>query len=634
MKLNKKFDLARIIISALLTIALVFIEIFFGETKLGNTTVKLAIILPVTLVLYIFVSFDLYVKSAKNLAKRDFFNEITLTLIASIAALAVGEFVEGLAVTVFFQIGEKFENYAVNKSRDSIKAIIDLRPETVTLYNNRIEKIVDPFDVQINDLFIVKSGERVALDGVIVEGSSSLDTSSMTGESTPRKCQTGDEIISGVINLGSPLVIKATKEFYNSTMSQMLELVESASSNKAQTEKFITKFARIYTPIVIALAFLVATVVTLIIDYTNPAIWSRYIQAAASMLVISCPCAIVLSIPMAYFVSLGVASKNNILVKGGNYLDNFRKINTVVMDKTGTITKGNFEVSSINPTNDFTSNELLLLVKNAEYYSSHPIALAILKDRQEIDESDLKDYEEISGKGIKTLYKGKTLLVGNSKLMDDFEIAFSKVDTPFTIVYCSYDGKYAGSITIKDEIKETSLQAINNFYKNGVKSTYMLTGDNESIAKVIAKDANISSYESNLLPLQKVDALKEIMKSSKNNVCYVGDGINDAACLTTANIGVSMGLAGSDLTIESSDAVIMNDDLNGINKAIKISKSNYATVMVNLIFAISVKVIVMILNLIPTLPIDSYIMWLAIFADVGVTIICVLNSLRLMTKKY
>ena len=634
MKLNKKFDLARIIISALLTIALVFIEIFFGETKLGNTTVKLAIILPVTLVLYIFVSFDLYVKSAKNLAKRDFFNEITLTLIASIAALAVGEFVEGLAVTVFFQIGEKFENYAVNKSRDSIKAIIDLRPETVTLYNNRIEKIVDPFDVQINDLFIVKSGERVALDGVIVEGSSSLDTSSMTGESTPRKCQTGDEIISGVINLGSPLVIKATKEFYNSTMSQMLELVESASSNKAQTEKFITKFARIYTPIVIALAFLVATVVPLIIDYTNPAIWSRYIQAAASMLVISCPCAIVLSIPMAYFVSLGVASKNNILVKGGNYLDNFRKINTVVMDKTGTITKGNFEVSSINPTNDFTSNELLLLVKNAEYYSSHPIALAILKDRQEIDESDLKDYEEISGKGIKTLYKGKTLLVGNSKLMDDFEIAFSKVDTPFTIVYCSYDGKYAGSITIKDEIKETSLQAINNFYKNGVKSTYMLTGDNESIAKVIAKDANISSYESNLLPLQKVDALKEIMKSSKNNVCYVGDGINDAACLTTANIGVSMGLAGSDLTIESSDAVIMNDDLNGINKAIKISKSNYATVMVNLIFAISVKVIVMILNLIPTLPIDSYIMWLAIFADVGVTIICVLNSLRLMTKKY
>ncbi|MBQ9266209.1 MAG: cadmium-translocating P-type ATPase [Bacilli bacterium] len=634
MKLNKKFDLTRIIISALLTIALVFIEIFYGETKLGNTTIKLVIILPITLVLYILVSFDLYVKSAKNLAKRDFFNEITLTLVASIAALAVGEFVEGLAVTVFFQIGEKFENYAVNKSRDSIKAIIDLRPDTVTLYNNKIERIVDPFDVQINDLFIVKSGERVALDGVIIEGSSSLDTSSMTGESTPRKCQTGDEIISGVINLGSPLVIKATKEFYNSTMSQMLELVESASSNKAQTEKFITKFARIYTPIVIALAFLVATVVPLIIDYTNPAIWSRYIQAAASMLVISCPCAIVLSIPMAYFVSLGVASKNNILVKGGNYLDNFRKINTVVMDKTGTITKGNFEVSSINPTNDFTSDELLLLVKNAEYYSSHPIALAILKDRQEIDESNLKDYEEISGKGIKTLYKGKTLLVGNSKLMDDFEIAFSKVDTPFTIVYCAYDGKYAGSITIKDEIKETSLQAINNFYKNGVKSTYMLTGDNESIANVIAKEANISSYESNLLPLQKVDALKEIMKSSKNNVCYVGDGINDAACLTTANIGVSMGLAGSDLTIESSDAVIMNDDLNGINKTIKISKSNYTTVMVNLIFAISVKVIVMILNLIPTLPIDSYIMWLAIFADVGVTIICVLNSLRLMTRKY
>lgn len=634
MKLNKKFDLTRIIISALLTIALVFIQIFFGDQNLGNTTVKFAIILPIVLVLYILVSFDLYVKSTKNIAKHDFFNEITLTLVASIAALAVGEFVEGLAVTVFFQIGEKFENYAVNKSRDSIKAIIDLRPDTVTLYNDRIEKIVDPFDVQIGDLFIVKNGERVALDGVIIEGASSLDTSSMTGESTPRKCQVGDEIISGVINLGSPLIIKATKEFYNSTMSQMLELVESASSNKAQTEKFITKFARIYTPIVIALAFLVATVVPLIIDYANPAIWSRYIQAAASMLVISCPCAIVLSIPMAYFVSLGVASKNNILVKGGNYLDNFRKINAVVMDKTGTITKGNFEVSSINPEDGFTNDELLQLVKNGEYYSSHPIALAILKDRKEIDESNIKDYEEISGKGIKTLYKGKTLLVGNSKLMDDFEIKYTKVDTPFTIVYCAYDGKFAGTITIKDEIKETSLQAINNFYKNGVKKTYMLTGDNESIAKAIATDANISSYKSNLLPLQKVDALKEIMESSKNNVCYVGDGINDAACLTTAKIGVSMGLAGSDLTIESSDAVIMNDDLNGINKTIKISKSNFATVMVNLIFAISIKVIVMILNLIPTLPIDSYIMWLAIFADVGVTIICVLNSLRLMAKNY
>ncbi len=636
MKLNKKLDFIRILITAIVTISLVFIQIFLGEKEIGTTTVKYAIVLPIILVFYVLISFDLYVKSAKNIAKRDFFNETTLTLIASIAALAVGEFVEGLAVTVFFQIGEKFEKYAVNKSRDSIKAIIDLRPDTITLYNNKEEKVTDPFEAQIGDLFIVKNGERVALDGVIVEGTSSLDTSSMTGESTPRKCSVGDEIISGVINIGSPIVIKATKEFYNSTMSQMLDLVESASSNKAKTEKFITKFAKIYTPIVIALAFIVAVFVPLIIDYSNSEVWMRYIQVGASMLVISCPCAIVLSIPMAYFVSLGVASKNNVLVKGGSYLDNFRKINTVVMDKTGTITKGNFEISSIDPTNGFDQETLLNLVQHAEYYSSHPIALAILKDKSTIDQSNLSEYKEISGKGVYTLFKGKELLAGNSKLLDDYHISFDKVATPFTIIYCAYDGKFIGTITIRDELKESSVSAINSFYKNGVKSTYMLTGDNEEIAKSVSEEANLTNYKANLLPLQKVEYLKSIKEknSSKFNVCYVGDGINDAACLTTADVGISMGLAGSDLTIESSDAVIMNDNLEGINKTIKISKSNYRTVMVNLIFAISVKILVMILNLIPNLPIESFIMWFAIFADVGVTIICVLNSLRLMAKKY
>ena len=636
MKLNKRFDFFRILISALVTIALVFVQIFYSDVKVGDTTLKYAIILPITLVFYILISFDLYVKSCKNLAKRDFFNEVTLTLIASIAALAVGEFVEGLAVTVFFQIGEKFEKYAVNKSRDSIKAIIDLRPDTITLYNNKVEKISDPFDAQVGDLFIVKNGERVALDGVIVEGNSSLDTSSMTGESTPKKCSVGDEIISGVINIGSPIIIKATKEFYNSTMSQMLDLVESASSNKAKAEKFITKFAKIYTPIVIALAFLVAIFVPLIIDYSNSEIWMRYIQVGASMLVISCPCAIVLSIPMAYFVSLGIASKNNVLVKGGNYLDNFRKIETVVMDKTGTITKGNFEISSIDPAEGFSKEDLLFLVQNAEYYSSHPIALAILKDKSLINPSLLNDYKEISGKGIYTLFKNKELLAGNAKLLDDYRINCNQVDSPFTIIYCAYDKKFVGTITIRDKIKDTSIIAIENFYKNGVKNTYMLTGDNERIAKSISEEAKIKNYKANLLPLQKVDYLNEIITKTAPNskVCYVGDGINDAACLTTADVGISMGLAGSDLAIESSDAVIMNDDLDGINKTIKISKSNYRTVMANLIFAISAKIIVMILNLIPNLPIESFIMWLAIFADVGVTIICVLNSLRLMTKKY
>ena len=635
MKLNKTFDILRIIFSAVVTISLIFIQIFLGDKEIGNTTVKMAIILPIVLVFYILISFDLYVKSAKNLAKHDFFNEITLTLIASIAAIAIGEFIEGLAVTVFFQIGEKFEKYAVNKSRESIKAIIDLRPDTITLYNNKIEKVCDPFDAQVGDLFIVKNGERIALDGIVVEGSSSLDTSSMTGESIPRKCGIGDEITSGYINLGSPIVIKATKEFYNSTMSQMLDLVESASSNKADTEKFITKFARIYSPIVIALAFIVAIFLPLFINYSNPDVWIKYIKVGASMLVISCPCAIVLSIPMAYFVSLGVASKNKILVKGGSHLDKFKNISTIAMDKTGTITKGDFAISNIVPANGFSKDELLLLVKNAEYYSSHPISLAILKDKNEVNKDLLKDYKEISGKGISTFYKNKSLLVGNASLLSNNNVEFNKIDSNFTIVYCAYDNQYVGYIEIRDELKESSASAIKEFYKNRINSTVMLTGDNNKIANSVANEVGISSYRSNLLPLEKVECIKELKtQSNKGNVCYVGDGINDAACLVSADIGVSMGLTGSDLTIESSDAVIMDDNLNGINKVIKISKSNFSTVMVNLIFAIAVKVGIMILNLIPNLPIDPYIMWLAIFADVGVTIICVLNSLRLMMKKY
>lgn len=630
MKLNKNFDIFRIITTAIVTVALIFVQIFLGDKEIGNTTVKLAIILPIVLIFYLLISFDLYIKSAKNIAKRDFFNEVTLTLIASVAAIAIGEFVEGLAVTVFFQIGEKFEKYAVNKSRESIKAIIDLRPDTITLYNNKVEKICDPFDAQVGDLFIVKNGERIALDGIVVEGTSSLDTSSMTGESTPRECKAGDEITSGFINLGSPIVIKATKEFYNSTMSQMLDLVESASSNKAETEKFITKFARIYSPIVIALAFIIAIFIPLFINYSDADTWIKYIKIGASMLVISCPCAIVLSIPMAYFVSLGTASKNKILVKGGSHLDKFKNINTIAMDKTGTITKGNFTISEIVPSNGHNKEELLRLIQSGEYYSSHPIALAILKNKEDIKQEVLEEYKEISGKGISTFYKNKLLLVGNSSLLSDYEIEFEIIKSAFTIVYCAYDGEYIGYIQIRDELKETTIKAINNFYKNGINQTVMLTGDNEQIAESVANEVGVSIYKANLMPLDKVESIKEL----KNTVCYVGDGINDAACLVTADIGVSIGLTGSDLTIESSDAVIMDDDLNGINKVIKISKSNFATVMVNLIFAISVKIGVMILNLIPNLPIDPYIMWLAIFADVGVTIICVLNSLRLMLKKY
>ena len=634
---KKKFDLLRIGFSLIAVIILLVINILYEDLVINDIYLfKNVIILPISLVFYLLVSYDLYLKSYKQLTRKDFFNEVTLTLIASIAAFAIGEYVEGLAVTLFFQIGEKFEDYAVDKSRESIKSIINLRPDKVTLYNDEIDKIVDPYEVQVGDLFIVKNGERVPIDGIVYKGESSLDTSSMTGESIPKKVKEGQVIISGVINIGSPLIIKSTKEFYDSTMSKMLELVENASSNKAPVEKFITKFSKIYTPIVILLAFLIAIIPPLFIGYNDGAVWSQYIRVGASFLVISCPCALVLSVPMAYFVSLGQASKYKILIKGSNYLDKFRRIFAVVFDKTGTITKGNFVISEVNPAINHTIEELLNLVKYGEYYSTHPIANAILKnERDSLNKDLLVDYKEISGKGIEVTYKDKKLLVGNDKLLQDNNIKFNKASTPFTIIYCAYDGNFIGTITIRDELKESSKLAIQNMYKNGVSQTYILSGDNKEIVEKVASEAGINNYVSNLLPLDKVNELKKIKDANTNKIiAYVGDGINDAPSLTLSDLGISMGVNGSDLTIESSDAVIMDDDLNKVNYVIKISKKNHIIAIENIVFAIGVKILIMILSLIPNLPITPYIMWFAIFADVGVTVICVLNSLRLLLKKY
>lgn len=634
---KKKIDLLRIGFSLIAVIILLVINILYEDLVINDIYLfKNIVILPISLVFYLLVSYDLYIKSYKQLTRKDFFNEVTLTLIASIAAFAIGEYVEGLAVTLFFQIGEKFEDYAVDKSRESIKSIINLRPDKVTLYNDEIEKVVDPYEVQVGDLFIVKNGERVPIDGIVYKGESSLDTSSMTGESIPKKVKEGQIIISGVINIGSPLIIKSTKEFYDSTMSKMLELVENASSNKAPVEKFITKFSKIYTPIVILLAFLIAIIPPLFIGYNDGAVWSQYIRVGASFLVISCPCALVLSVPMAYFVSLGQASKYKILIKGSNYLDKFRKIFAIVFDKTGTITKGNFVISEVNPTINHTNEELLNLVKYGEYYSTHPIANAILKNEHDsLNKNLLADYKELSGKGIEVTYKDKKLLVGNDKLLQDNDIKFNKASTPFTIIYCAYDGNFIGTITIRDEIKESSKLAIQNMYKNGVSQTYILSGDNKEIVEKVASEAGINNYVSNLLPLDKVNELKKIKDANTNKiVAYVGDGINDAPSLTLSDLGISMGVNGSDLTIESSDAVIMDDDLNKVNYVMKISKKNHIIAIENIVFAIGVKILIMILSLIPNLPITPYIMWFAIFADVGVTVICVLNSLRLLLKKY
>ena len=632
--MKKKFDFYSLILATIVTIALLIVHIFWGEVNLGINNLNTLVILPISLFFYLLVSYDLFIEAFKKIKHKQFFDEVTLSLIATIAAFAIGEYVEALAVVVFFQIGERFEKYAVDKSRNSIESILNLRPDKVTLYNDEIEKIVEPFDVNIGDLFIVKSGERVPIDGKVIKGKSTLDTSSMTGESIPRSIKEGEEVISGVINLGSPLIIQATKEFYNSTISKMLDLVENASSQKANSEKFITKFAKIYTPIVIFLAFVVAILPPLIINYADPATWANYIRTAASFLVISCPCALVLSVPMSYFVSLGEASKIKVLIKGSTYLDKFTKLRNIVLDKTGTITKGNFVVNNVVAKNDNEKEELLTLAQYGEYYSNHPIALAILSNNKDkLNKDYLSDYTEIEGRGVKVNFKSKTLLVGNAKLLEENKITFNQIDSPFTLIYVSYDNQYLGYIEIKDQIKESSIKAINAYHQNGIKNVIMLTGDNDKIASAVAKEAGVDKFYANLLPLDKTAKLEEILaKENKNTTAFIGDGVNDAPSLTKADIGISMGGIGSDITIDSSDVVIMDDDLNKVNKVIKIAKRNKLVVIENIAFALFIKILVMILSLIPNLPISPYIMWFAIFADVGVTVICVLNSLRLSLK--
>lgn len=629
--MKKKFDFYSLILATIVTIVLLVVHILWGEVNLGINNLNTLVILPISLIFYLLVSYDLFIEAFKKIKHKQFFDEVTLSLIATIAAFAIGEYVEALAVVVFFQIGERFEKYAVDKSRNSIKSILNLRPDKVTLYNDEIEKVVEPFDVNVGDYFIVKSGERVPIDGKVIKGKSTLDTSSMTGESIPRSIKEGEEVISGVINIGSPLIIEATKEFYNSTISKMLDLVENASSQKANSEKFITKFAKIYTPIVIFLAVVVAILPPLIINYSDPGTWANYIRTAASFLVISCPCALVLSVPMSYFVSLGEASKIKVLIKGSTYLDKFTKLENVVLDKTGTITKGNFVINEIVTHDNFNKNELLMLAQYGEYYSNHPIALAIIQDKKDtLDKNLLSNYQEIEGRGVKVNYNNKELLVGNAKLLKENDIEFKNVDSPFTLIYVAYDHQYLGYIEIKDQIKETSINAIKNYHKNGVKNVVMLTGDNDKIAEAVSKEAGVDKYYANLLPLNKTNKLEEIIKKEgKATTAFIGDGINDAPSLTKADIGISMGGIGSDITIDSSDVVIMDDDLNKVNKVIKIAKKNKLVVIENITFAIFVKVLVMILSLIPNLPISPYIMWFAIFADVGVTVICVLNSLRL-----
>ena len=635
---NFNFKVFRVSISFSITIILLILHYTIGSNLIFNTvTIDLSIILPISLLTYIFVGYDLFFELIESLKEKEFFNEIFLTLIATIAAFLIGEYVEALAVIVFFQIGEYFEDYAINKSRTSIKAIMDLKPNMVRLLVNNVLEIKKPEEIKVNDVILINPGERVPLDGVILEGSSSFDYSSMNGESVPVYKKENDEILSGVINLTSPIKLIVKKEYENSTVAHILKLVENVESNKSKPEKFITKFAKIYTPIVCILALIFTIIPPLFIGINDPDVWISWVRTGASFLVISCPCALVLSVPMAYFVAIGKASKNKVLIKGSNYLELINQANTIVFDKTGTITKGNFEVTNIETNNNYSSDELIKLASYAEYHSNHPIALAIKKYKNiEIDQSLLKDYQDMPGFGVKTYYKDKILLVGNKKLMVSNNIDFLETKNIGTNIYIAYDNVYLGCITIKDVIKETSKDAIKDMKNVGINSTYMLTGDNKLIANEIAKEANIDHVYSELLPLDKVTILEKICAESKQKVIFVGDGINDSPSLAMADIGISMGSIGSDAAIEVSNIVIMDDNLKRISFTKRLAKRTNNIVYQNIIFSIGIKVLILILSVLNSFlhfGIDSSIMWLAIFADVGVTVLCSLNSLRLLTIK-
>ena len=583
------------------------------------------------LISYIIIGGHVLTTAFKNILKGQFFDENFLMAVATIGAFAIGEYHEAVAVMFFYQVGELFQSMAVNKSRKSIASLMNIRPDYANLkVRNNITK-VSPEEVKINDFIVVKPGGKVPLDGIITEGSSSFDTSALTGESLPVSKNIGEEVLSGSVNKTGLVTIKVTKLFSESTVSKILDLVENANSKKSKTENFITKFARYYTPTVVGIAVLMAIIPLLVLKETT---FYEWLYKALVFLVLSCPCALVISIPLGFFGGIGGASRHGILIKGGNYLEALNNVETVVMDKTGTLTKGVFKVTQINPENNITKEELLQYAAYAESFSTHPIAESVIKEYQknslQIDKSLIKNYEEISGYGIKTEVNGKTVIAGNIKLMNLENINIENNPQTGTVVYIAVDGKYAGNLLISDEIKEDSLRAIEDMKKIGVKKTVMLTGDSKAIGESIAEKLNIDKAYTELLPSDKVEKIEEIFEERKSNgkILFVGDGINDAPVLARADIGVAMGGVGSDAAIEAADVVIMNDEPSKIVTAIKIAKKTRKIVWQNIALALGVKIITLVLGVMGFATI-----WAAIFADVGVALLAILNAARFIRMK-
>lgn len=577
---------------------------------------------------YLVVGCEILKKAVRNIFRGKVFDENFLMAVATIGAFAIGEFPEAVAVMLFYQVGELFQSYAVDKSRKSIASLMDIRPDYANIEKDgKVEK-VDPDEVKIGDIIIVKTGEKIPLDGVVVEGTSSLDTMALTGESVPRVVKTEDEVLSGCINKDGLLKIRVTKEFGESTVSKILDLVENASSKKSKSENFITKFAKYYTPTVVIIAVLLAFIPPIILkDFSTFSVW---LYRALSFLVVSCPCALVISIPLSFFGGIGGASKMGILIKGSNYLEALANTETVVFDKTGTLTEGIFEVQDIYA-EGIEKDELLRIVAHAENYSNHPIAKSVKKAyNKEIDEKIIKNPQELSGKGIWAKIDEKDILVGNEKLMLEEKIDFKKCDEVGTILYVAIDKKYVGYVLIADKIKQDSPKTIRELKAMNIKETVMLTGDKKEVGEYVAKKLNMDKVYTELLPDGKVEKVEELLKqkSEKGKLVFVGDGINDAPVLTISDIGVAMGGLGSDAAIEAADIVIMTDETSKISKAINLSKKTMRIVHENIIFAIFVKIAVLVLT-----AFGASTMWEAVFADVGVSVIAIINALRMLNIK-
>lgn len=594
----------------------------------------LALILPFTnelinnglfIISYLIVGLEILKKAIRNIFRGKVFDENFLMAVATIGAFGIGEFPEAVAVMLFYQVGELFQSYAVDKSRKSISSLMDIRPDYANVERDgKIEK-VDPDEVKIGETIVVKSGEKIPLDGVVIEGESMLDTMALTGEPVPRAVKINDDVLSGCINQNGLLKIKVTKEFEESTVSKILDLVENASNKKSKSENFITKFAKYYTPIVVIVAVLLAFVPPIILrDFST---FSDWLYRALSFLVVSCPCALVISIPLSFFGGIGGAAKMGILVKGSNYLETLSKAEMVVFDKTGTLTEGVFEVQKIGAEN-ISEKELLKIVAHAENFSNHPIAQSVKRAyANTIDENIINDPKELAGKGIKANIEGKEVLVGNEKLMIENGIKFSKCNEVGTILYTAINKEYVGYVLIADKIKADSQKTIKMLKDMNIKQTIMLTGDRKNVAEEVAKKINIDKVYSELLPDGKVGKVEELIKQKSTNgkLIFVGDGINDAPVLALADIGIAMGGLGSDAAIEAADIVIMTDEPSKIENAIKLSKKTMKIVKENIAFAIFVKIAVLVLS-----AIGLSTMWEAVFADVGVSVIAIINALRML----